>query len=76
MTTDQIRDCRQQIKPPAVELHHRLGEAEAEARARLRAALLQPHEALGGALAVVLVGNARPVVGDGRLISPSCLLDA
>ena len=52
------------VQPPAVELHHRLGQAEAEARARLRAALLQPHEALGRALAVGRVGNARAVVGD------------
>ena len=54
------------LEAAAVEFHHRLGEAQAEARARLRAALLQPHEALGGALAVGLVGNARTVVGDRR----------
>ena len=47
-----------------MELHDRLGEAQAEARTRLRTALLEPHEAFGGALAVGLVGNARTVVGD------------
>ena len=51
------------IEAAAVELHDRLGEAQAEARARLRAALLQPHETLGGALAVGFVGNARTIVG-------------
>ena len=52
------------VEAAAVELHDRLGEAQAEARTRLRAALLEPHEALGGALAVGFVGNAGAIVGD------------
>ena len=73
MTHATIRDCRaRRSSRAAVKLHHRLGEAQAEAGARLRAALLQPHETFGDALAVVLVGNARAVVGDapGRFRRP------
>ena len=52
----QSRIAGQKIKPAAVELHDRLGEAQAEAGTRLRAALLQPHETLGRALR----GRPRP----------------
>src|SRR2546422_11762865 len=47
----------------AVQMRDRGGEAQAQPRARLRAALLQPHEALDHAAAVV-GGNAGPRVGD------------
>ena len=54
---------RQEFKPATMKLHDRLGKAEAKTGARLRAAFLEPDEALGGAIAVDLVGNARAVVG-------------
>ena len=41
-----------QVEPAAVKGHHRLGQAETQTGAGLRSALLEPHEALGGPLAV------------------------
>ena len=48
-----------------VQPRHRGGEAQAQAGARLRPALLEPHEALEHPFAVGL-GNAGPVVGHGQ----------
>ena len=47
----------------AMQMRHRGGEAQAQPRARLRTALLQPHEALDHPLAVGF-GDAGPAVGD------------
>ncbi len=57
------RDCPR-ARPPTMQARDRLHKAQAEPRAGLGAALLQPHEALQDALAI-LRRDARPAVGHG-----------
>lgn len=65
-TTDNPGVRGQQCKGAAVKLHDRLRQAQAEARAGLRSALLEPDETLGGSLAIAVVGDARTVIANGQ----------
>ena len=76
MTTAKPGSAWDQVETAAVELHDRLGETQPETGARLRAALLEPHETFRGALPVFFVGNAGAIVGDAEPDLAVGLLDA
>ena len=64
------RPCK--FEPPAMELHHRLGKAEAQPRSRLRAAFSSRTKRSVDPLAVGSSGMPGPLSATDSTIAPSC----